>query len=176
MYQVYLSNGQFKIEHLLKYLKSLVVVTNIFLVAYSVHASNSSFCEHSALKIETDNGTLFYQVEVASTPRKRQEGLMYRRVLLPGKGMLFIFEEPTYAQFWMKNTFLELDLIFANELGVITQVIRRAEPGSLDIMKSDVLVKYVFEVSSKDSMVQSIKVGNYIQHCTIAYSDIHTGN
>ena len=83
-------------------------------------------------------------------------------------GMLFIFEEPTYAKFWMKNTFLELDLIFANELGLITQVIRRAEPGSLDIMKSDVLVKYVFEVSSKDSTVQSINVGNYIQHCTIA--------
>ena len=164
-----LSNNQFKIECLLKYLKSLVVVTKFFLVAYSVHASNSSFCDHSALKIETDNGTLFYQVEVASTPRKRQEGLMYRHVLLPGNGMLFIFEEPTYAQFWMKNTFLELDLIFADELGVITQIIRSAEPGSLDIMKSDVLVKYVFEVSSRDSMVQSIKVGNYIHHCTIAY-------
>ena len=145
------------------------MVTKFFLVAYSVHASNSSFCDHSALKIETDNGTLFYQVEVASTPRKRQEGLMYRHVLLPGNGMLFIFEEPTYAQFWMKNTFLELDLIFADELGVITQIIRSAEPGSLDIMKSDVLVKYVFEVSSRDSMVQSIEVGNYIQHCTIAY-------
>ena len=171
-----LNNNQFKIEYFLKHFKSLVVVINVFLVSYSVHASNSSFCDHSALKIETDDGTLFYQVEVASTPRKRQEGLMYRQVLLPGKGMLFIFEEPTYVQFWMKNTFLELDLIFANELGVITQVIRRAEPGSLDIMKSDVLVKYVFEVSSKDSMVQSIKVGNYIQHCTIANVAIHSGN
>ena len=171
-----LRDNQFKIEYVLKYLKSSVIVINIFLASSSVHASNSSFCDHSALNIETDNGTLFYQVEVASTPRKRQEGLMYRHVLLPGNGMLFIFEEPTYAKFWMKNTFLELDLIFANELGVITQVIRRAEPGSLDIMKSDMLVKYVFEVSSKDSMVQSIKVGNYIQHCTIANSAIHSGN
>ena len=171
-----LRDNQFKIEYVLKYLKSSLIVINIFFASSSVHASNSSFCDHSALKIETDDGTLFYQAEVASTPRKRQEGLMYRQVLLPGKGMLFIFEEPIYAKFWMKNTFLELDLIFANELGVITQVIRRAEPGSLDIMKSDVLVKYVFEVSSKDSMGQSIKVGNYIQHCTIAYSNIHSGD
>ena len=171
-----LSNNQFKIECLLKYLKSLVVVTKFFLVAYSVHASNSSFCDHSALKIETDNGTLFYQVEVASTPRKRQEGLMYRQELRPGKGMLFIFEKPTHAKFWMKNTFIELDLIFANELGLISQVIRRAEPGSLDIMKSDVLVKYVLEVSSKDSEVQFIKVGNHIQHCAIANCDSHCGN
>ena len=155
---------------------ALPVFSGLFLYVNILNASDNSFCDPKDLEIVTTNKLLLYKVEVADNVFTRQKGLMNRKHLPSNRGMLFIFEEPTYAKFWMKNTFLELDLIFANELGVITQVIRRAEPGSLDIMKSDMLVKYVFEVSSQDSMVQSIKVGNYIQHCTIANSAIHSGN
>jgi hypothetical protein len=54
-------------------------------------------------------------VEMADDPQERERGLMYRATLPEGKGMLFIFQQPTKASFWMKNTKIPLDLMYFNE-------------------------------------------------------------
>ncbi|MDR0646033.1 MAG: DUF192 domain-containing protein [Elusimicrobiota bacterium] len=54
------------------------------------------------------------KAEIADTPQKAEKGLMFRDVLADSGGMLFIFEEDAPRVFWMKNTFIDLDIIFIN--------------------------------------------------------------
>jgi hypothetical protein len=60
-------------------------------------------------------GGAVIQAELADTPKKRAEGLMYREHLDPGRGMLFTFSQAQAWVFWMKNTKIPLDLIWINE-------------------------------------------------------------
>jgi uncharacterized membrane protein (UPF0127 family) len=60
-------------------------------------------------------------LEVARTPEQQALGLMFRPTLEANRGMLFPFEEPRYAQFWMKNVVIPLDMIFLNQ-GVVQKI------------------------------------------------------
>ena len=51
-------------------------------------------------------------VEISRTEKERQRGLMFRKDLCRNCGMLFIFEEEGRHSFWMKNTFIPLDMVF----------------------------------------------------------------
>lgn len=84
--------------------------------------------------------------ELAHTHGERQLGLMYRKKLEPESGMLFIFPGETERSFWMKNTYLELDMIFVNSNFEVVSVIHRAVPQSVTPRKSKKPAKYVVEV------------------------------
>ena len=58
-------------------------------------------------------------LEIADTPQKRQQGLMFRRSLAKNSGMLFVFPDDTVNPFWMKNTFLPLDILFSDAGAII---------------------------------------------------------
>jgi uncharacterized membrane protein (UPF0127 family) len=53
-----------------------------------------------------------WTVELAATPEARSRGLMGRRTVEPGRGMLFLFPRPVQVGFWMKNTLANLDIAF----------------------------------------------------------------
>ncbi len=75
------------------------------------------------LKITTQDGRdLFFQVEVANTPESRAKGLMFREELAPDHGMIFLFSDAKPRSFWMRNTFLALDIIFVDDIGRITTI------------------------------------------------------
>jgi len=84
-------------------------------------------------------------VEVAATGAARRRGLMFRRSLPPGRGMLFIFGQPQPLSFWMKDTPLALDIAFADETGRILQI-ERMEPFSETAHVSRSPVRYALEV------------------------------
>ena len=67
-------------------------------------------------------------VEVADDPGERAQGLMGRRELPAGHGMLFIYETPRPASFWMRNTLIPLDLIFFDSAGIVRHVHPDARP------------------------------------------------
>ena len=50
--------------------------------------------------------------ELALTPDQQAKGLMFRPSLAPGAGMLFVFKDPGMKSFWMKNTIIDLDMVF----------------------------------------------------------------
>ena len=76
------------------------------------------------IAITLPEGTIIY-AEVADTPQKRAEGLMYREHLGPDRGMLFTFSQAQAWVFWMKNTKIPLDLIWMNEKKQIVHMEQR---------------------------------------------------
>ena len=73
------------------------------------------------IPITLPGGTLIH-AELADTPQKRTEGLMYRTHLAPDRGMLFTFSQAQAWVFWMKNTKIPLDLIWINEKKQIVHI------------------------------------------------------
>ncbi|MEE9217863.1 MAG: DUF192 domain-containing protein [Acidobacteriota bacterium] len=69
-----------------------------------------------------------FLAEVASTPRERALGLMFRERLGPEEGMVFLFEEAQLHSFWMKNTLIPLDIIWLDAAGRVVHVERQVPP------------------------------------------------
>lgn len=87
------------------------------------------------------------RVELATTPAERELGLMYRNHLNADAGMLFIFPAPDHLTFWMRNTEIPLDMIFADSSGRIVGVVANAEPYSDDSLGPKADARYVLEVN-----------------------------
>ncbi len=69
-----------------------------------------------------------FKVELARTDAERQRGLMYREHLPADVGMLFLFERPGPLSFWMRNTYIRLDIIFIGADHRIVGIVENAEP------------------------------------------------
>lgn len=82
------------------------------------------------VRVTTANGVHAFSVWIAADDRSRERGLMYVQELPPGHGMLFLLDEPQYAAFWMKNTYLSLDLVFIAADGRVANVAHDARPHS----------------------------------------------
>jgi uncharacterized membrane protein (UPF0127 family) len=86
------------------------------------------------------------QVEMATTPGEREKGLMFRRVLAPDTGMLFLFPRAQILDFWMKNTIVPLDMIFIGPRGELDSMALNQAPLSLTNAFSDDPAIAVIEV------------------------------
>jgi len=118
--------------------------------------------ERTELQAITASGTHGFKAWVAADDTTRAQGLMYVRELPPDQGMLFVFEEPQYAGFWMKNTYLSLDLIFIAPDGTVVNIAPDAKPLSLDPIESAAPVKYVLELVAGTAARIGLKAGDRI--------------
>jgi len=85
------------------------------------------------------------KAEIARTPEDRSRGLMHRKSLNDGDGMLFVFERDEVLSFWMKNTIIPLSIAFIASDGRITEI-RDMMPNDLNPVKSSRSVRYALEV------------------------------
>lgn len=81
-----------------------------------------------AIFLRPDAEPLAFRVEIADTEAARARGLMFRRELPRGTGMLFIYDSPRPVSFWMRNTLIPLDLVFMDAAGVIRHIHPNAVP------------------------------------------------
>ncbi len=95
-----------------------------------------------------DGRELAVEVEIVRTGPELQRGLMYRRHLAPDRGMLFLMGEEKIQTFWMKNTYLSLDIIFITREMTIAGVAANAPPQTLDTQMVDTPSLYVLEVNA----------------------------
>jgi hypothetical protein len=100
------------------------------------------------------------RVELARTRAQRERGLMFRRELAPDAGMLFIFPDESFHRFWMKNTWIPLELIFLNSPKEIVGIVARARPESLDQLSVDRPARFVLEVNAGFSEAQGLAAGD----------------
>ena len=85
-------------------------------------------CAPDAVEFKLATGKVRFSVEVADTADERSQGLMFRKSLPRSAGMLFIYETEGSASFWMKNTLIPLDMVFADATGRVVRVHSNAKP------------------------------------------------
>lgn len=116
------------------------------------------------LEIVTKNGVHVFSVEMATTEEEKTTGLMYRKELPDGKGMLFDFSPEQQVSMWMKNTFIPLDMIFIRADGRILRIAENTEPQSTRIIPSGGLAKGVLEVIAGTAQKYGIAPGDRVAH------------
>jgi uncharacterized protein len=116
------------------------------------------------LEIVTKSGVQFFSVEMATTEEEKTTGLMYRKELPDGKGMLFDFSPEQQVSMWMKNTFISLDMIFIRADGRILRIAEDTEPQSTSIISSGGLAKGVLEVIAGTAKKYGIQPGDRVGH------------
>ncbi|MDB5656392.1 MAG: hypothetical protein JWQ94_4005 [Tardiphaga sp.] len=120
--------------------------------------------EVQPLEIVTRSGVKMFSVEIAKTDQERETGLMYRKELADGRGMLFDFSPEQQVSMWMKNTILSLDMIFIGADGRISRIAENTEPQSLRIISSGGPAKGVLEVVAGTAKKYGIAPGDQVVH------------
>src|SRR5579885_845929 len=119
--------------------------------------------EHT-LEITSKTGVHVFTVEIADTEAAREKGLMFRKHLPEGQGMLFDFRKEQDVSFWMKNTYIPLDMIFIRGNGRILRIVENAEPLSETIIPSGGPVRAVLEVIGGTARKDSIAPGDQVAY------------
>lgn len=132
---------------------SILLSIIIFLAAFSsctgeenrTSASGLEKFEKKEIAIVNRGGKVILKAEIARTYAQRQQGLMFRKELKDGEGMLFIFERDEILSFWMKNTLIPLSVAYIASDGKILEIYNM-EPGNLDPVQSGRSARFALEV------------------------------
>ncbi|WP_455479909.1 DUF192 domain-containing protein [Bartonella sp. B23] len=121
------------------------------------------------LEIQTKQGTISYNVEIAFTPSQSVAGLMYRTDFPRDRAMLFRNQVKDKQEFvmWMANTPLPLDMIFLNADGVIVSIVEQTSPFSTDSISSGVPATFALEVNAGEVSEKKIQKGQRVIHPAI---------
>ena len=134
------------------------------LVALFLHAVPAAAQKLERLEIVTRTGVHVFDIEMAATPEERSKGLMFRRELPQGQGMLFDFEGDGPIAMWMRNTHISLDMIFIRADGHIARIAENTVPMSETTIPSGAPVKAVLEVIAGTAKRLGIAPGDRIAH------------
>ena len=121
----------------------------------------------SSLSVETSTGVYPYQVETADTDESRARGLMFRREVAPGTGMLFDMGITRDVAFWMHNTFVPLDIVFISEKGKVVSIAHGAKPQSDTRIPSESPVRFVLELPTPEAKRIGLAIGDRVRHPAI---------
>lgn len=114
------------------------------------------------LSIQSAAGEHKLQVEVARTPDEQERGLMFRTSLPRDGGMIFPYDPPRVASFWMKNTLIPLDMIFIRKDGTVARIADNTTPESLEPVQSGEPVAAVLELAGGRAAELGIAEGDKI--------------
>lgn len=120
--------------------------------------------EIGTLEIVSKTGVHVFAVELAVTDEERARGLMFRRELPEGKGMLFDFKRDQDVSMWMENTYVSLDMIFIRADGRIARIAENTEPMSRKIISSGGPVRAVLEVVAGTARKLGMAPGDKVAH------------
>jgi len=127
------------------------------------HAGCRHASEHPQVTLKTRQGSeIRVRVEVVSNPQDRAQGLMFRKHLEPDAGMLFVYPYESVLSFWMKNTYLSLDMLFISANKRVVGIIEEARPLSLDSRKVETPSQYVLEVPAGFVRRHQVRLGDLV--------------
>ncbi|MET0384406.1 MAG: DUF192 domain-containing protein [Polyangiales bacterium] len=127
-------------------------------------ASAPSTAPARVLLMPAGREPLSVEVEVVDTPAGRQQGLMYRKQLGADAGMLFIFDQPAQQSFWMRNTYLPLDIIFITADWTVLGIVENATPQTDTPRAVPGESQYVLEVNAGYSRRHGLEAGTSVRY------------
>ena len=129
----------------------------------STPALSPAGLEQAPLTIRSSTGEHRFIVEMARTPEEQAQGLMHRQSLAPDRGMLFPYDPPRPASFWMKNTLIPLDLVFIRADGTISSIEAETVPLSLEPIVSQEPIAAVLEIAGGRAAELGIREGDQVE-------------
>ncbi|MEM8622979.1 MAG: DUF192 domain-containing protein [Pseudomonadota bacterium] len=145
-------------------LAAVAVVAALLSTATTAALADGAVCNEITVALEAAEGSVSYRVEVADEPTEHARGLMFRTEMAADAGMLFLFSQPRQASFWMRNTFIPLDMIFIDEGGTVLNVAENTVPFSEAPQRSDGLAAAVLEVNAGQAAAHEIGPGTRVRH------------
>jgi len=121
-------------------------------------------CAPDAVDLRQGASIYRFAVELADTEATRSRGLMFRESLPPFGGMLFVYEAPQVATFWMENTLIPLDMLFFDPAGRLARIHANAVPKSRDIIFGGENVAFVLEINGGLAGRLGISEGAELRH------------
>jgi len=140
---------------------AIIILAVVFLIISFVFGQNNKNIKDKNIKLVCANEYCF-TVEIADEPEERSRGLMDRKSLDSGKGMLFIFGQESKYYFWMKNTLVPLDIIWLNSNKEVIYIEKNVQPCQNDPCPTygpDKEAKYVLEINAGQSDRANIQIG-----------------
>ena len=128
-------------------------------------------CREDVVWLRGDWGQARFSVEVADDAAERGQGLMHRPQMPRMSGMLFVYPREQPVSFWMKNTLIPLDMIFADGRGVVQKVHENAVPGDLTAIPGGEAIRYVLEINAGMAERLGIAPGSEIRHPAVPPDD-----
>ncbi|TSC66200.1 MAG: hypothetical protein CEO21_245 [Microgenomates group bacterium Gr01-1014_80] len=153
------------------FIQFIALIIIIFAALYFGTSNNpqAPFTTPPAVQTKVTINSAVVNVDIADTPEKRKRGLSGRESLASGSGMLFIFEKPAKAGFWMKGMKFAIDLIYIKDKKVADRIKNAIPPnpgqkdGDLPIYMPNQEIDMVLEVNSGFVDSHNIKVGDMIE-------------
>lgn len=136
-------------------MKRLLLICNLLL-------AQPAFAE--PLNIQTHQGEVVLDVDIADNDKSRAYGLMFRKNLAEKAGMLFIYPSKQIISLWMKNTYIPLDMLFIDQSGEIVHIHENATPLSLEAIPSPKPVLGVIEIGGGQASLLGIRQGDRVRH------------
>ncbi|MCX7645986.1 MAG: DUF192 domain-containing protein [Rhodobacteraceae bacterium] len=136
-------------------------------LAATAASAAAAGCRSDRVELRGPFGTAAFTVEVADDAAERARGLMFRERLPASAGMLFVYERPQPVAFWMENTLIPLDMIFADAAGRVTKVHENAVPRDRTPIPGEGEVLVVLEINGGLARAIGIAAGAELRHPAI---------
>lgn len=101
--------------------KVIIAFSAILILGSTIYLTETD-SERKEITVLTEDNSFNISVEIADSESEREKGLMYRRKLELDEGMLFVFEDEEPRSFWMKNTYIPLDIVFIDSDGRVINI------------------------------------------------------
>ena len=109
-----------------------------------------------------DAGGKAIEVEIAETEHARERGLMFRKSMDEGRGMIFLFDERRDHSFWMENTCIPLDMLFIDDDGLIVGIEENVPTMNRSTRQVGCASRYVLEVNAGWTRKNGVKAGQHV--------------
>lgn len=143
------------------------LIAGVFALLVPGTAAAAAACSPESIAIRGPSGEQRFTVEVADDGAERAQGLMFRESMPMAAGMLFVYEQPQRVAFWMKNTLIPLDMVFADATGRVTKVHSGAVPGDTTPIEGGEGIQFVLEINGGLAKRMGIAEGAELRHPAI---------
>jgi len=141
--------------------------TLLLVLLFGSGSAAQSACAVDRVTLYGDWGQAAFAIAVADEPQERSQGLMFVEEMPMMSGMLFVYEAPQRVSFWMRNTLIPLDMIFADATGLVQHVHENAVPLDETGIPGGENIQFVLEINGGMAGRLGIGPGDVMQHPSI---------